>query len=66
MVQPAAAQRGHGRKQDDLFNLADDPSEAKSVAAEHPEIVAQLRKLLHEARDTHDSTRPMNPGAAKP
>jgi arylsulfatase A-like enzyme len=61
-----AAQRKHKLKPDDLFNLADDPGETKSVAAEHPAIVAQLRKLLHEARDTHDFTRPMDPGAAKP
>ena len=49
---------------DDLFNLIDDPSETKSVAVEHREIVAQLRKLLHGARDTRSFTRPMNTGAA--
>jgi len=59
-------QRKHTPKHDELFNLVDDPSETKSVAAEHPEIVAQLRKLLHEARDTHSSTRPMNTSAAMP
>jgi hypothetical protein len=42
-----------------LLNLLDDPSEKqKNTAAEHPEIVARLRQLLHEARDTHHFTRP--------
>jgi arylsulfatase A-like enzyme len=59
-----AEQRKHTLKHDELFNLVDDPSETKSVADEHPEIVAQLRKLLHESRDAHNSTRPMNSGAA--
>jgi arylsulfatase A-like enzyme len=59
-------QRKHSPQHDDLFNLVDDPSETTSVAAAHPEIVARLRKLLHEARDVHDSTRPMNSSAAAP
>jgi arylsulfatase A-like enzyme len=57
-------QRKHSPKHDELFNLVDDPSEKKNVAAEHPEIVTQLREVLHDARDTHDFTRPMNPSAA--
>ncbi|MBE7539223.1 MAG: arylsulfatase [Opitutaceae bacterium] len=33
-----------------LFDLPKDPSETTDVAAEHPEIVAQFDKFLHEAR----------------
>jgi arylsulfatase A-like enzyme len=51
-------QRKHTPKHDELFNLVDDPGEKNNVAAAHPEIVAQLRKLLHESRDVHNSTRP--------
>jgi arylsulfatase A-like enzyme len=48
-------QRKHTPKHDELFNLVDDPSEKNNVAAEHPEIVAQLRTLLRNARDTHSA-----------
>ncbi len=51
-------QRKHTPKHDELFNLVNDPSEQHDVAAEHSEIVAHLRQLLHEARDVHNSTRP--------
>jgi arylsulfatase A len=34
-----------------LFNLQSDPSESRDVAAEHPEIVAQLEKLAEAARE---------------
>ena len=44
-------------KKDELFNLVEDPSETKNVAAQHPEIVAELRQKLHEARDK-PATRP--------
>ena len=53
-------QRRHTPKHDELFNLVDDPGETKNVAAEHPEIVARLRKLLREARDVHTVARPSN------
>lgn len=36
---------------DELFNLASDPAETKSVHAEHPEVVARLRKVLADARE---------------
>lgn len=31
-----------------LYHLAEDPSEARNVAGEHPEVVARLKKLLQE------------------
>ena len=49
-------QRKHTPKHDELFNLVDDPErKAKNMAAEHPEIVARLRKLLREARESTPS-----------
>jgi arylsulfatase A-like enzyme len=42
-----------------LFNLADDPSETKNVAAEHPEMVARMTKLAQRYIDDGRST----PGA---
>lgn len=37
-----------GTPQTELYNLADDPTESKDVAADHPEIVARLEKLMAE------------------
>lgn len=37
--------------EESLFNLASDPGESRNLAAEHPEIVAQLRTLAEAARD---------------
>ncbi len=36
---------------DELYNLTKDPSETKDIAADHPEIVKRLRKLLTSIRD---------------
>ncbi len=33
-----------------LFNLADDPSESRNLAAQHPEIVRELRALAEKAQ----------------
>ena len=33
-----------------LYNVTDDPGETKDVAADHPEIVEELSKVLVEAR----------------
>ena len=33
-----------------LYNLAEDPSEMRDVAARHPEVVARLEALLEVAR----------------
>ncbi|MES2696629.1 MAG: alpha/beta hydrolase fold domain-containing protein, partial [Verrucomicrobiota bacterium] len=39
-----------------LFNLKDDPGESKNLAAQHPEIVARLQKVVAAARaDLGDS-----------
>ena len=59
-------QRKHTPKHDELFDLVNDPGETKDVAAAHPEIVARLRRLLHESRDAHNFTRPMSTTAAAP
>jgi arylsulfatase len=44
----------HGQKVEllplSLFNLKDDPGEAKNVAADHPEIVARLSRLAEPIR----------------
>jgi arylsulfatase A-like enzyme len=42
---------------DELYNLRNDPGETRDVAAEHPEVVAKLKKLLNEARE-RGFTRP--------
>jgi arylsulfatase len=34
----------------ELYNLKTDPSETKDVSAEHPEVVAQIAKVM---RDQH-------------
>ena len=36
---------------DQLFNVVDDPSETKDVAADHQDIVQECRQILKEARD---------------
>lgn len=38
----------------ELYNLADDPSENKNVAGEHPDIVAKMNSILNEARTPSD------------
>jgi len=39
---------GRGNLAIELYDMAADVSEANDVAAEHPEIVAKLKKLMHE------------------
>jgi hypothetical protein len=34
-----------------VFNLVDDPGETKNVAADHPDVVSELRTVLREARE---------------
>jgi len=44
-----------------LFNLTDDPDEARNVAAEHPDVVQRLQKLADAARaDLGDAHRKMD------
>ena len=42
----------------ELFNLATDLSEKNDVAAQHPEIVQQLRERLHAWRKETDANMP--------
>jgi arylsulfatase A len=39
-----------GNLKTELYNLADDVSESKNVAYEHPELVARLEKKMEEVR----------------
>lgn len=55
-------QRQNLPAKDELFHLAQDPGETKSVAAENPEIVARLRKILAETR----SAQPQKPPVPRP
>jgi arylsulfatase A-like enzyme len=45
-----------------LFNVRTDPGETKNLAAEHPELVAQLQKVVQQARDDLGDARVKNPG----
>ena len=38
-------------KQDELYHLKNDPAETKNVAADHPDLVAKMKRFLAEARD---------------
>ncbi len=38
---------------EELYDLASDPSEKKNIAAQHPEVVERLRKLMQSARSPH-------------
>ncbi len=40
-----------------LYNLKEDPKEAKDVAADHPEVVARMKDLLNQYRDTGRSVK---------
>lgn len=42
---------GPNEKATMLYNVRTDPGEAKDLAGEHPEIVAQLQKVVAEARE---------------
>lgn len=41
----------------ELYDLEADPGESNNLAAEHPEVVAKLSKLLAEARTEHPNAR---------
>ena len=45
----------------ELYDYRSDPAETKNLAAEQPEVVADLRKLLA----THPEAKPQIPGKAK-
>ncbi len=52
------AAREHARfKHDELYDLTSDPAEANDVSANHPEVVAKLRKVLADGRNA-PATRP--------
>jgi arylsulfatase A-like enzyme len=42
----------------ELFNLKDDLSEARDLAASHPDDVARLRTMLHDWRKSVDAQMP--------
>ena len=46
-------------RQDELFNLRDDPSEQFNLAADHPDRVAEMKRVLSAVRD-RGATRPPN------
>lgn len=46
----------------DLFDLAEDPSEQSSVAADHPEIVRSLHEQLGQWRTSVQASREQEPG----
>jgi arylsulfatase A len=46
-----AAKKKAGFKRDELYNLKTDPAETKDVAAEHGDLVKQLKAQLVAARD---------------
>jgi len=46
-------------RQDELFNLRDDPSEKMNRAADHPDRVAEMKRVLSAVRD-RDAARPPN------
>jgi arylsulfatase I/J len=48
-----------------LFNLAADPGEAKDLAAEQPERVEELKRLLAEAAARDDDALPKDPAPGK-
>ncbi len=52
-----AKAKNKGPAGDQLYNLTDDPGETKNLAADKPEIVAQLHTLLEKTRDA-DRSRP--------
>ena len=39
-----------GNLEIELYNIADDISEANNVASSHPEMVAKLAKMMEEVR----------------
>ena len=59
--QAAAKKQATARKNepdhDELFNLADDPAEARDVHAAHPDLVAALKRQLVAARDHPETSR---------
>lgn len=55
--QRIANARKRDPKHDELFNLAEDPSETKDVSAAHPDVVAKLRAALIAARDRGHTRR---------
>jgi arylsulfatase A-like enzyme len=56
-AEQAARKRRRESRNDELYNLQNDPFETKNVAAENPDLVAKLKKALTVARD-QGFTRP--------
>lgn len=49
----------------ELFDLDVDPGENYSVAANHPDVVADMERRLAEARRVFDPLKPLNPALGK-
>ncbi len=56
-AQQAARKRNAAPQQDELYNLSQDPAEAKNVASAHAEVVTRMKRILVEARE-RGRTRP--------
>ena len=54
-TEPKREEAGEGAPTVQLYNLKDDPGETKSVAAENPEVVARLLRILNQFRDSSSS-----------
>ena len=53
-----------GRGKTELFHLAEDPYEKTNLAAKHSDRVAELKKLLADARKLDVAKRPSDLTAA--
>ena len=65
-VPPAQLKRAADEYHPQLYDLRLDPGETKDVSADHPELVAELAKLLNESRNQSGSRQIAATKPAKP
>ena len=65
-VPPAQLKRTADEYHPQLYDLRLDPGETKDVSADHPELVAELAKLLNESRNQSGSRQIAATKPAKP